>query len=53
MSSPLMRWNVVVSVEVKGVGSSDLSNRPLMSGLRAAGTLSIPSLCNIFSMWGP
>lgn len=48
MSSPLTVRNSDIAVSDNGVVSSEGSKRPLMSGLRAGGTLSIPIRVNNF-----
>ena len=50
MSSPLIVRNSARAEGFKGVESGEGSKRPLMSGLRAGGTLSIPIRVSIFSM---
>ena len=50
MSSPLTVRNSALADGDRGVGSVDGSNSPSMSGLKAAGTLSMPMRLSILVM---
>lgn len=56
MSSPLMRLKLAAASGSRGfraAGEVGCEKRPALEGLRAGGTLSIPTRWSIFSIYGP